>query len=322
MSGGGQMFTTTFNIGKAGNITVNAKSGVSLSGSDPTYFQRLSPDEDAGLSPTSGLFANTSKASTGAGGELIIRTPQIKIQDGAELAVSSSGIGQAGSLSVDADRIFLNTQGSIRADTSGGGGSINLRSPLVVLRSGSNITTNAIGNNIPGGDIQIDTRFLIAVPNEVSNISANSQDFRGGNVRISATAIYGIQPRSTPVSLSNITATGATSALGGTIVLNTPEVDPSRGTATLPNGVIDLNALIASSCVARRSRQGRFVITGTGGLAPQPDDLANSAFSTYELVHNPSKAENAHPSRSIAHAESDGIYRLPTGEVVLGRSCE
>jgi hypothetical protein len=67
-------------------------------------------------------------------------------------------------------------------------------------------------------------------------------------------------------------------------------------------------------CVARRNRQGRFVITGTGGLAPQPDDLANAAFPTYELVPQ-------QPSQSSV-TEADQIYRLPTGEVLLGRSCQ
>jgi len=76
--------------------------------------------------------------------------------------------------------------------------------------------------------------------------------------------------------------------------------------------------------MARRTRQGRFVITGTGGLAVQPDDLANVAFPTYELVPNPAKAETtekARPSQSPSITEPDGVYRLTTGELILGRSC-
>jgi hypothetical protein len=68
--------------------------------------------------------------------------------------------------------------------------------------------------------------------------------------------------------------------------------------------------------VARRDRPGRFVITGTGGLAPQPDDLANSAFPTYELMPQPSAPD------STSVIEADRIERTATGEIVLGRSCE
>ncbi|WP_407887491.1 hypothetical protein [Scytonema sp. NUACC26] len=49
------------------------------------------------------------------------------------MTLSSSDTGSAGNLFVDADRIFLNNQGKIRADTSGGSGNLNLRSPILTL---------------------------------------------------------------------------------------------------------------------------------------------------------------------------------------------
>jgi hypothetical protein len=52
------------------------------------------------------------------------------------------------------------------------------------------------------------------------------------------------------------------------------------------------------------------------------NDLASAAFPTYELVPDPATAENARPSQpSTSITEPDRIYRLTTGEVVLGRSC-
>ncbi|MHC5722199.1 MAG: hypothetical protein ACYTX0_61845, partial [Nostoc sp.] len=91
------------------------------------------------------------------------------------------------------------------ADTTGGGGNISLRTPLLLLRNGSAITTNATGENIPGGNIDIDAKngFIIAVPQENSDISANSLDFRGGNVTINAQAIFGTQFRAFPTSASD-----------------------------------------------------------------------------------------------------------------------
>jgi large exoprotein involved in heme utilization and adhesion len=52
----------------------------------------------------------------------------------------------------------------------------------LVLRRGGNITTNAQGSNIPGGNITIDTDNLVAVPKENSDISANSEESFGGRV--------------------------------------------------------------------------------------------------------------------------------------------
>jgi filamentous hemagglutinin family protein len=284
---GGQLITTTFGQGQAGSIIVNAGEQITIAGSDPNYTDRLAkfpnpidPAVANAITETgaaSGLFANTEPNSTGRGGNIQVTTRQfivqagaqlITIQDQAEVTVSSSGSGSAGSLFVDADRIFLNNGGNIRADTSGGGGNIDLRSPLILLRNGSNITTNATGENIPGGNIGIDTRFLIAVTNEDSNISANSRDFRGGNVSINTFSIFGIDPRLNPTPLSDITATGATSALPGTIDVITAGIDPTAGIVQLPTDVVD-PGLIAQGCPANEGNS--FVITGRGGLPPTPE---------------------------------------------------
>jgi hypothetical protein len=39
--------------------------------------------------------------------------------------------------------------------------------PNTLLRNGSSITTNATGSNIPGGNINIDTDNLVAVPSKI-----------------------------------------------------------------------------------------------------------------------------------------------------------
>ncbi|MEA5624007.1 S-layer family protein, partial [Nostoc sp. UHCC 0251] len=254
---GAQISASTFNRGKGGELTITAPDSITLTGNGSV------------------IAAGTD--ASGDGGNLNLRTRNLNIQNQAQVTVSSSGTGSAGNLFVDADRIFLKNQGSIRADTSGGGGNINLRSPLILLRNGSNITTNATGANIPGGNIGIDTRFLVAVPNEDSNISANSEDFRGGNVRINAFSIFGIQPRLVSTPLSDITATGATSALSGTTNVNTAGIDPTSGLVALPTDFVDRSGLIAQGCPANQGNS--FVISGRGGLPPTPeqqlDDDAN-----------------------------------------------
>ena len=246
---GAQISASTSNSGRGGDLTIAAPESITLTGD--------------------GSIITAGTGGSGAGGNLNLRTGTLNIQNRAEVTVSSAGTGSAGSLFVDADRIFLNNQGSIRADTSGGGGNINLRSSFIFLRNGSNITTNATGSNIPGGNIAIDTRFLVAVLNEDSNISANSEDFRGGNVSIKAFSIYGIQSRLIATPLSDITATGATAALSGTIDVITAGIDPTSGLVELPTDLVDSSGLIAQGCPANQGNS--FVITGRGGLPPTPE---------------------------------------------------
>jgi large exoprotein involved in heme utilization and adhesion len=159
----------------------------------------------------------------------------------------------------------------------------------------------------------------VAIPNENSDITANAFTGSGGKVNITTQGLFGIMPRSGITAISDITAS-SDFGISGTVTLNTPDVDPIRGTTPLPTGLVDTNALISSNCLARRNRQGRFIITGTGGLATQPDDLANAAFPTYELVPDVTTAANP-PSPTLI-VEADRVVRLSNGKIVLGRSCQ
>jgi filamentous hemagglutinin family protein len=293
--------------GQAGSLDINA-STVEVSGSDSTIL--------------------ADSVSPKPAGDVTINTDRLLIKNGASVSVNSQGSGAAGNLFVSARSVELNDRARITATSnSGNGGNIIFKiGNTLLLRNNSRISTTAgiaqgSGN---GGNISIDSLFIIANPFENSDIEANAFSGRGGNVQINTKGIFGIKPRIRLTPLSDITAS-SDFGISGTVTLNTPDADPSRGTTTLPTGLVDTNALIANSCIARTSRQGRFTITGTGGVAAQPDDLANSSFPTYELVPDTARSQTTAPSSTLrsdeAIAEPDGVYRLANGEVVLGRSC-
>jgi large exoprotein involved in heme utilization and adhesion len=259
---------------------------------------------------------------------LIVNTGQFNIQDGAQVTVSSSGTGSAGSLFVDANQIYLNNQGRIRADTSSGAGNINLRSPLIVLRHGSRISTNARGSDILGGNININTDNLVAVPKENSDITANSEDFRGGNVTIRASGIFGIEFREQLTPLSDITATGVTSDFSGTVNIITPGIDPARGLAQLPTEVVDASNAIAQGC--RASQGSSFVVSGRGGLPPTPQQALGDdpRWRDWRTPAGVSRQPNArrngtlppstHPAKTKpALVEANGWVLGAEGKVIL-----
>jgi filamentous hemagglutinin family protein len=340
------LFAGTTSTGDAGNLTiqprgngqsvrVNLQEGAQISASTASRghggLLTITAPESITLTGNGSVIA-AGTGGGGAGGNLTLRTGILGIQNQAEVTVSSSGTGSAGNLFVDANRIFLNNQGRIRADTSGGGGNINLRSRLILLRNGSNITTNAIDPNIPGGNIGIDTRFLVAGKSEDSNISANSQDFRGGNVSINAYSIFGIQPRLTPTRSSDITATGATDALSGTLDVTIAGIDPAAGLVELLTYFVDRSQLIATGCAANEGNS--FVITGRGGLPPTPeqeldDDAEWQDRRRLTVAHPPQNSYSQNPlpasaSRSRSQLSSPPVlvpatgWRIsPTGEVTL-----
>ncbi len=262
---GAQISAATNGSGQGGTLTVTAPESIALIGN--------------------GSIISAETTGSGSGGNLTLKTETLTVRDGAQVTVSSVGSGIAGSLFVEADAIGLDNKGKISADTSGGGGNIYLRSRDLILRHGSSITTNARGSNITGGNITIDTDNLVAVPKENSDISANAEDSFGGRVIINASGIFGTQFRERPTPLSDITAS---SQLGpqfnGTVQLNTPDIDPNRGLAALPTNVIDPSELIANSCIGRSNRrEGKFIITGNGGLPLMPDDPPVAPYQTYQI---------------------------------------
>ncbi|MBD3884907.1 filamentous hemagglutinin N-terminal domain-containing protein [Phormidium tenue FACHB-886] len=308
---GAQVSASTANSGRGGRLTITAPESITLTGD--------------------GSIISAETSGRGTGGNLTLRAGDLNVQNQAQVTVSSSGNGSAGSLSIDADRIFLD-DGRIRADTSGGGGNINLRSPFIVLRNGSNITTNATGSNIPGGNMAIDTQFLVAVPNEDSNISANSEDFRGGNVSIDAVALYGIAPSSTATALNDITATGATDSLSGSIDVTTARIDPTGGLVALPTELVDASDLIARGCPANEGSS--FIISGRGGLPPTPEQQLDDdarwqdrrTLTVPEQFYQAagdspqdleSTQEDTRPAAQAPIIEATGWHTTAAGKVVL-----
>jgi filamentous hemagglutinin family protein len=314
-TGGGQVITTTRNRGRAGNITLNITDSINLSGSDPTFANRLAKfGEDIvnNQGAESGLFANTATGSTGDGGSIFIDPNQVNLSDGAKISVNSQGQGDGGSIFLTADNLSLNNASEISAATaSGEGGNITLNvADLLRQRNNSPISATAGGTG-NGGNITIDTDFLVSSEN--SDITANAFEGRGGNIRITATGIF-LAPGSEITASSEL-------GVDGVVEINTPETEPSRGLVDLPENVVDPNKLIAQNA-CRQGGRSEFTITGRGGLPSTPEQIQNSDEVEVNLVEpaEESAATVTSPSISTAAKEivpAQGWVRNEKGEVVL-----
>ncbi|MCC5620444.1 filamentous hemagglutinin N-terminal domain-containing protein [Nostoc sp. CHAB 5715] len=261
---GAQVNAGTWGGGKGGNLSVDAQDVQIIGTSADSEF-------------ISGLFASAQPNSTGDAGDLTIKTNTLLVQDGSEINVQSSGIGTAGIMTLNARSIRLNNNAVLRGNTQSARfdpsreqATININSESLIMSRNSNIITNATGKDVIGGNINIDTDFLIAFGN--SDISANSDNFRGGRVQINASGIFGTQFRDVASnSTSDITATGASPELNGTVELNTPGIDPNSGLVELPT--IPVDTQVAQGCYSPGYAQNRFVITGRGGLPANPKDI-------------------------------------------------
>lgn len=311
---GGQLIASTTGSGDAGNITIDVANRAVFSGSDATYADRVAKFGELAITnegAASGLFSRSSDA--GNAGDLRILAGNLIVGDGALVSASGEGLGNAGNLEVQAGSILLDNGGSLRAETiAGDRGNIKVGVPVLILRRGSSITTNASGT-ASGGNIALDTEILVAL--EGSNITANAFEGNGGNIQIDTAAIF----------VSSDTNIDASSQFGvsGAVEIKTPDSSVENALAPLSSNFAVGDAVLASSCLARRNGgSGSLTVTGTGGLPGTPYDALGSRYSLMgmEILPEVRMRSNSGVDRTESNfqiVEASGIARSPDGKVML-----
>ncbi len=254
---GGQITSSTEGQGNAGSINLQVKN---------LDLQGLSQPLSNGLILPSSI--NASSTTNFNAGTVNITSDTVKVRNSAEVIVSNTGSGDAGNLNITANNIFLDNKASLRSEVKGGSqGNIHLQAnDVLLLRRGSNITTNATGTST-GGNIDITAGAIIALPDEDSDIVANAVQGSGGNIQISTQGILGLKFRPQTTEKSDITASSQF-GVNGTVQINNIGVDPNSGLVELLANVIDPSQQIASGCSANQGSS--FVATGRGGIPQNP----------------------------------------------------
>ncbi|NEO82268.1 S-layer family protein, partial [Moorena sp. SIO4G3] len=254
VSDGGEVIASSLGDGQAGNIILN-----------------VNDIEVTGISEDSQFPSRIAAFSEGnsAAGDVIITSNNLRVRDGAEISVSARGNGdnaKAGNLDITASSIVLD-QATLSAEVNAGDkGNIILDSQVILMRDGSNITTNAKGA-ATGGNITIDTDLLVALEN--SDITANAENSFGGRVIINALGIFGTEFRQQQTPDSDITASSQLGAsFSGTVEINAPSADPSAALFQLPENFVNPKLLVATGCGTDDGNQ--FTQFGRGGLPTDP----------------------------------------------------
>jgi filamentous hemagglutinin family protein len=228
---GSQINSFTRGSGDAGNTTINAQDSIFLSGEDSEGIP-------------SGIFNNVEDKATGNGGTIKITTENLDLVDGAEIAASSEGQGDAGLIDIDANILSLDN---------------------------GNIFAQAF-NNANGGNLKIDANVIVAYPNSNSDILASAEQGEGGNITINADSIFGIEERPLNKFTSDINATSQVRGANGNVNVDTLSVNPVEGSAQLPINVVEPEQTTQQACEANREAAAKngLTIEGKGGIPATP----------------------------------------------------
>ncbi|MBP5972600.1 filamentous hemagglutinin N-terminal domain-containing protein [Brasilonema sp. CT11] len=263
--------TTPAGIGNAGNVKLDIRNGVTITG----------VNNDGSLS---GIFSDVESGAGGNAGGIDINARSLSVNDGG-IFTTNFGNGAAGNIKVTtAKDIRLDNKAFIEANTNGGQGNISLNSGDLILRRNSNITTNARGT-ATGGNITINTGNLVALEN--SKITANAQQGYGGNIFITTTGGRFLSPDSVISATSE-----AGSQFNGIVQFNTQPNDPTRGLFELSETVIDPAEQIAQN-PCNKGFGSTFTITGRGGLPTDPNKIISSDNVRVDLIQPVTRTVNS-----------------------------
>ncbi|OYD95740.1 hypothetical protein CDG76_12475 [Nostoc sp. 'Peltigera membranacea cyanobiont' 210A] len=229
---GAKLSASTFAQGNAGNVRINAKDAVTVSGTSH-------------IGANSGLFVS----STGSGitGDIEINSPKITLDNQSKLNAESAS-GNGGNINVNSNLLLLRRNSQIS----------------------TNAGTEKLGGN--GGNININSRFIVAVPNENSDISANAFTGIGGRVDITTNGIFGILPQKRPTENSDITASSELGVSGEVTINSPDTDPSRGLTQLPSNLVDASQQIAQGCTPRGRQNASRFIATGRGGLPQSPNE--------------------------------------------------
>ena len=300
---GGQIITSAYSSGDAGNIHLNVAGNIIVSGSDPTFSDRLAKfgrDAVINVGSASGLFANTDTNSQGNGGNIFISATNLDLINSATVSAQGQGTGSAGNVTINAlAKLYTNNGNIIASATEGMGGSVKLAANDIRLRNSSLLTVTSPSQ---GGNITSNSQIFIAL--EDSDILANVN--RGGDITITAPAfvadIYAKKSGSSSVDFNQLRNNGRVDILSSSGVVTVPDFSSLQNDlSSLSANFISTDSIVQGTCLERRNvTQGKFTVTGTGGLPVTPYD--NHIDGWYNLPRG----------SEPRHAPQQGSNQLPT----------
>ena len=246
VTGGSALLANTLGNGDAVGIAIQASDSVRTVGA-------VVDSDGEAIFPTS-ILAEVAPEASGAGGDIIMATPRLRIAGGAQVSTSTLGRGDAGDIRVVSERInIVNGAGMtpsglfvnvLNPDTTGNGGDLSITAQRLNITGGAEVAANTFGVGNAG----------------TINLNVEEINVLSGAFGLGASGIFAQA------------ATDATGT-GGSIVIETEQLQLMGG------AIIDVTTFSAAPAGTLEVIADRILIEG---LSPLGDGSAISAIVNEE----------------------------------------
>jgi filamentous hemagglutinin family protein len=216
LDNGASISASTSGSGTAGNIEIDTKD--------------LRITNGAQLGSTSGFqIGEDIFIGTGQGGNILVQTDKLTLQEGGNITAVSLGTGNAGNIDINVANHLMSEKSAITSQTlQADGGNINIHTNGYLYLVDGDISTSVSAQKGNGGNISLTPEFVVL---DNSKIIARAVGGDGGNIDIKTTGIYKFSK--SPID--------ASSKLGidGTIKVDSPDIDMEGFLVVLPGGFVE-----------------------------------------------------------------------------------
>jgi len=242
---GGELTIIAETINMSSGAQIESKSGFSSGGHVHTSSGQggtlhLKAAENITISgDNSGVFSTTS--GVGEGGNLYIETNSLTITNNGILTTGSQGLGNAGNITLQVDIINLTEQGQISTEAkNAAGGNIVIESPYLLYLPEGKITTSVGTGKGRGGNITIKNPTFVVMNG--SKIIAQADEGHGGDIYIVADQFIA----------SSCSQISASSKLGvdGEVDIESPAVNLDDFLVALPGSDDEVQLQFPKGCTA------------------------------------------------------------------------
>ncbi|NER39189.1 MAG: filamentous hemagglutinin N-terminal domain-containing protein [Oscillatoria sp. SIO1A7] len=273
-SNGGSISANASGAGDGGNVSIRATEKVELTGTGSGQGQTAS-----------GIFSSVGRDATGRGGTVTVITPELSLDDSAEISTNTGGAGDGGTASITTNNLTVLGGARVAAETrsSGQAGEITIEATDSILLNGwatdtgrtSALTTDvepgATGN---GGSINVETQRL-SVTDGASIEASTAGVGSGGTITIRAAEVEfigsspggtGTNGQGTLSALRSGVEQGGTGD-GGSLILESDRLVLKDG------GTIDAGTLGAGNAGSAEINATSAIEIGSDNLDELPSSL-------------------------------------------------